>query len=1713
MSLDTRMSITLVDNASDKLNSIARIHDSFVNSLGKSTSGMGNAATASDNLVNSLQRQVAHTKQLSACFQTLAGSMAKYAISINSFRAMGSVWNDTIVAGWEYNSMLESNRIGIAGILASITTLEGKQLKWNQALNISGSIMSDLREQAKLASLNAADLVDTFRGLLGPGIGAGLKVDEIVKFATVGSKAVKDMGLPSNQYLQELRSMLSGNIRPASSTLATALGITNQDIKRAEKSAGGLFQFLMNRLEGFKYANADTAKTWEGITARLKSGLSDTFGQGMQPLFQYAKEQVSDIADNFLKIDETGKKLQVNTEFRDQIEAISKNVVKTAEAMKPIVGQTKNLAWGAGSAVIGHFAENPMMAAGIIGTKVLANISRDMRKAAEDTTHTYQATTLLGKGYQQLQDKLTGYSDGVRTANNLAREMANSLAGQVYISKRGNDSILSSLANEYKSVGISAQQANAMQDKVFDTLANKGAKAASLLIEKYRAIAENMAKVKVNADVLNNLNHTTGQNMINAPQTVSNEESKAKGEYFSIASSKRTEDSITRLSEKLKKLGVDAAEAARIQKQAQDLVISGYGERATAYIQEQEQIAAGNKLQRDALDAEQKRFSDELSNLKKTQDEYARVNNLIKQIKNSQNYQEKKSGKKLGANYSKNAENLATRMREAGASEKDIITAVKAELDAVRQKRFDDINLIEQSVQKHLEQKNAIQQTKFATDSLLNASKEYMSQDWSKMTEQAKRLLEYDSQRVLALSENKGATEVVREAYSSLNEAVKNGYLTVEQAGNLKITIQKDIAAGYVDEAQKIGDIINKERERGKLNTETGAKIIAQAKAEAEAKGIIVNVSKAQYQMLELEQQQEITMRAVKKRGNQEEIKLYQEVNDKIIKQIELLQQKGANVEKLIPLAKQLLIAETSGDTESVRRLKDQTNAHIESTNAAIRFGNALKNNIGTIGMTAFSIGSLGKMYERLTGQTNDNVDAALDAFQTFGDVALQADMLKNALSNLIPMLKDTCEWLRKTALAKYLLAHGPAIGVGLAAIGIGVAGYGLYQKGKERLGTDWAIKNDPDYGPTEDNEEENLDEIVKPAGKSLLDFFRNKPNSTNDEGTAGNNRDAFDLLKGDGANLADKLNRRFEEQPDEKELNKQRRAAEKAEREAAKARREEAQRQAELEANNQAKLEANLQSISLTTQMALQAWNDGIEEGYNGCVRLMDDIAVEGTYMRELFENRPEDVDVVTGRAKERRWYHKATDQDYMDIPEGAYVIFGSKKYPGGAHIGYSLGNGYMIHNATSTGYTANKERMNNMGPGEWIIGYIYKDPNSDASGEWNEQIKAQTKQSKELARKRKERSDATKDVSSLVGSMDLEILQNNGAPDYLIQRKESQNKIYSIASKLAKDKKKGADIQFASQKLEEYAKSLINKNLEAERQYNVDEFKLAQERTGYAYKMGLITTKQYNDELDKRLEDEREYINSLLIQENLSKDERVKLEQQLTDVIEQQHSRRGTTLKGALLNAGTSLSEYEIDYSSMINSVTSSFQSGFDNMYNGIIDGTNSLVGNMKNAWKDLTNSIINMIWKMAMEMYVVKPLFNWLGRMLNPAGKSIGIGSMDFGGYTINPLGTGFGIGEYANGGIAHGLSLVGENGPELIDAVTPSRVYTAKQTREMFSGGPQNLRVEIINKSGEDVKADNVNAKFDAKGMVVSIVIDAVNRNTGGMRDLIKGVALT
>ena len=148
-----------------------------------------------------------------------------------------SAFESILAPAVNFSMAMETNQVGMAGILSSMTEINGKSLEWNDAMGISKSIISDLNKEAVKTSATSEELIETFRALLGPGLGAGMNIDQIKEFTVVGVNAVKSLGLDGRQLIQELRDVVQGGSQPGSCTLATALGLKDSEIKAAKNSA------------------------------------------------------------------------------------------------------------------------------------------------------------------------------------------------------------------------------------------------------------------------------------------------------------------------------------------------------------------------------------------------------------------------------------------------------------------------------------------------------------------------------------------------------------------------------------------------------------------------------------------------------------------------------------------------------------------------------------------------------------------------------------------------------------------------------------------------------------------------------------------------------------------------------------------------------------------------------------------------------------------------------------------------------------------------------------------------------------------------------------------------------------------------------------------------------------------------------------------------------------------------------------------------------------------------------------------------------------------------------------------------------------------------------------------------------------------------------------------------------------------------------------
>ena len=102
------------------------------------------------------------------------------------------------------------------------------------------------------------------------------------------------------------------------------------------------------------------------------------------------------------------------------------------------------------------------------------------------------------------------------------------------------------------------------------------------------------------------------------------------------------------------------------------------------------------------------------------------------------------------------------------------------------------------------------------------------------------------------------------------------------------------------------------------------------------------------------------------------------------------------------------------------------------------------------------------------------------------------------------------------------------------------------------------------------------------------------------------------------------------------------------------------------------------------------------------------------------------------------------------------------------------------------------------------------------------------------------------------------------------------------------------------------------------------------------------------------------------------------------------------------------------------------------------------------------------------------------------------------------------TGGRVNRYAAGGNVSGNTfIVGENGPELmrLDGAGASITSTHTTQRQLGEQGC-NVVVNVINETGQQVKAEQGQVQFDGEKYILSVVMKAAQNNTMGFKTMLK-----
>lgn len=427
------------------------------------------------------------SRALGPAFASAAGQAAGLVTALTGLYGLADMSAELIKRPFEFAKGMETNSLGIAGILQSMTELNGKQLEWNQAMSISQGILHDLNDAALRTAATSEDLVEAFRALLGPGLAAGMDIDQLKEFTTVGVNAVKSLGLPRNQIVQELRDLVQGGIRPQSSTLAVALGLTDADIAAAKASSEGLFDFLMKRMKGFERSNLETPKTMAGLMDQISEGYTRSAATGTEELYNYYKETLGKVANLFLD----QKSFELNPDAVSSMAAFSEHVVNAAKGIGVVGEVAGNVAvpavktLGTGLAFV---ADNIPLIAGGIALWKFGTIATDIYQVTANTNGAYQAQSLLGgavqrtlgfyrsgqatimERYQVEMQMANQAANAMQQANNRVAAAAkdrqiveNAVAKLTTDGYNGLAVRIQSLNERYKLMGATAEQAGKMQ--------------------------------------------------------------------------------------------------------------------------------------------------------------------------------------------------------------------------------------------------------------------------------------------------------------------------------------------------------------------------------------------------------------------------------------------------------------------------------------------------------------------------------------------------------------------------------------------------------------------------------------------------------------------------------------------------------------------------------------------------------------------------------------------------------------------------------------------------------------------------------------------------------------------------------------------------------------------------------------------------------------------------------------------------------------------------------------------------------------------------------------------------------------------------------------------------------------------------------------------------------------------------------------------------
>jgi hypothetical protein len=259
-------------------------------------------------------------------------------------------FTEFVKSGLQFNDTIAKSEIGVAGLITALSDIRNEQGSLLTGAEAFGAAMGYAREQVEAlrqdslrTTASFGELLSTFQVSVGPGLAAGLNLDQVREITVGISQAAAAISLPQNQLAEEVRSLLSGTIQLRTTRIAAVLGITNADVKRW-REIGTLSTEINSRLAAFNQASEEAARaTLGGVGARLADALSQAAGKASEGLFKTLLDAGNNLFDNVVTIrDELGD-LKPNPKFIASFQTLFTAVEKIAKGVIAFVSDLEKL--------------------------------------------------------------------------------------------------------------------------------------------------------------------------------------------------------------------------------------------------------------------------------------------------------------------------------------------------------------------------------------------------------------------------------------------------------------------------------------------------------------------------------------------------------------------------------------------------------------------------------------------------------------------------------------------------------------------------------------------------------------------------------------------------------------------------------------------------------------------------------------------------------------------------------------------------------------------------------------------------------------------------------------------------------------------------------------------------------------------------------------------------------------------------------------------------------------------------------------------------------------------------------------------------------------------------------------------------------------------------------------------------------------------------